>query len=166
MFFKEDHQKSTDALLVLEEIDDDLDEVGIMFVKLDDEVSHKYYFQHVTFDWYQQKEAAEYGIESFPTLVVFENGIPNLYDGAFESGEKIMEWIVAESTGDNTIEIVTDNMLDTIVANYDHVAVVFYKKGEEESESFIEMLEHIDDEATENEISIKIVRYPSDIKMN
>lgn len=166
VFFKEDHQKSTDALLVLEEIDDDLDEVGIMFVKLDDEVSHKYYFQHVTFDWYQQKEAAEYGIESFPTLVVFENGIPNLYDGAFESGEKIMEWIVAESTGDNTIEIVTDNMLDTIVANYDHVAVVFYKKGEEESESFIEMLEHIDDEATENEISIKIVRYPSDIKMN
>ena len=38
VFFKEDHQKSTDALLVLEEIDDDLDEVGIMFVKLDDEV--------------------------------------------------------------------------------------------------------------------------------
>jgi len=145
VFFKEDHQKSTDALLVLEEIDDDLDEVGIMFVKLDDE-----------------KEAAEYGIESFPTLVVFENGIPNLYDGAFESGEKIMEWIVAESTGDNTIEIVTDNMLDTIVANYDHVAVVFYKKGEEESESFIEMLEHIDDEATENEISIKIVRIDDD----
>ena len=50
MFFKEDHQKSTDALLVLEEIDDDLDEVGIMFVKLDDEVSHKCCFQHVTFD--------------------------------------------------------------------------------------------------------------------
>jgi len=145
VFFKEDHQKSTDALQVLEEIDDDLDEVGIMFVKLDDE-----------------KEAAEYGIESFPTLVVFENGIPNLYDGTFESGEKIMEWIVAESTGDNTIEIVTDNMLDTIVANYDHVAVVFYKKGEEESESFIEMLEHIDDEATENEISIKIVRIDDD----
>ena len=44
MFFKEDHQKSTDALLVLEEIDDDLDEVGIMFVKLDDEVSYKCYF--------------------------------------------------------------------------------------------------------------------------
>merc|ERR1712029_1315982 len=52
VFFKEDHQKSTDALLVLEEIDD---EVGIMFVKLDDE-----------------KGAAEYGIEAFPTLVVFE----------------------------------------------------------------------------------------------
>jgi len=130
VFFKEDDKKSSEALRVLEEIDDDLDE----------------------------KEALEYGIEQFPTLVVFENGIPNLYDGGFESGEEVVKWIVAESTGDNTIEIVTDNMLDQIVATHDHVAVVFYKKGEEESETFIEMLEHIDDEANENEFPIKIVR--------
>ena len=90
---------------------------------------------------------------------MFENGIPNLYDGGFESGEEVVRWIVAESTGDNTIEIVTDNMLDQIVATHDHVAVVFYKKGEEESETFIEMLEHIDDEANENEFPIKIVRW-------
>jgi len=38
IFFKEDDPKSTAALDILEEIDDDLDEVGIMFVKLDDEV--------------------------------------------------------------------------------------------------------------------------------
>ena len=38
IYFKEDEKKSSEALLVLEEIDDDLDEVGIMFVKLDDEV--------------------------------------------------------------------------------------------------------------------------------
>ena len=38
VFFKEDEKKSTEALLVLEDIDDDLDELGIMFVKLDDEV--------------------------------------------------------------------------------------------------------------------------------
>ena len=69
-----------------------------------------------------------------------------------------MKWIVAESTGDNTIEIVTDNMLDQIVANHDYVAVVFYKKGQDESEAFIEKLEHIDDEANENELPIKIVR--------
>jgi hypothetical protein len=35
--------------------------------------------------------------------VVFENGIPNLYDGGFESGEDILEWIVSESSGDHTI---------------------------------------------------------------
>jgi len=141
VFFKEDDPKSTAALDVLEEIDDDLDEVGIMFVKLDDE-----------------KEAAEYGIENFPTLVVFENGIPNLYDGSFETGEEVLAWIVGESSGDNTIEIVTDNMLDQIVADHDHVAVVFYKKGEDSSEKLIEMLEHIDDEANENEFPIKLLR--------
>jgi len=141
VFFKEDDPKSVAALEVLEEIDDDLDEVGIMFVKLDDE-----------------KEAAEYGIEIFPSLVVFENGIPNLYDGSFESGEEILSWIVNESSGDHTIEIVTDNMLDQIVADHDHVAVVFYKKGEESSEKLIEMLEHIDDEANENEFPIKLLR--------
>ena len=75
-----------------------------------------------------QKEAAEYGIDDFPSLVVFENGIPNLYDGSFESGEEVLGWIVNESSGDHTIEIVTDNMLDQIVAEHDHVAVVFYKK--------------------------------------
>jgi len=141
VFFKEDDPKSTAALDVLEEIDDDLDEVGIMFVKLDDE-----------------KEAAEYGIDNFPTLVVFENGIPNLYDGSFETGEEVLAWIVNESSGDHTIEIVTDNMLDQIVADHDHVAVVFYKKGEDSSEKLIEMLEHIDDEANENEFPIKLLR--------
>jgi len=141
VFFKEDDPKSTAALDVLEEIDDDLDEVGIMFVKLEDE-----------------KEAAEYGIETFPTLVVFENGIPNLYDGSFEIGKEVLAWIVSESSGDNTIEIVTDNMLDQIVADHDHVAVVFFKKGEDSSEKLIEMLEHIDDEANENEFPIKLLR--------
>ena len=36
--FQDDHPASTAALEVLEEIDDDLDEQGIVFVKLDDEV--------------------------------------------------------------------------------------------------------------------------------
>ena len=38
VFFKEEEKKSIDALAVLEEIDDDLDELGIIFVKLDDQV--------------------------------------------------------------------------------------------------------------------------------
>ena len=96
-----------------------------------------------------------------------------MYDGSFETGEEVLAWIVGESSGDNTIEIVTDNMLDQIVADHDHVAVVFYKKvnkndssaenkvvlkGEDSSEKLIEMLEHIDDEANENEFPIKLLR--------
>ena len=45
VFFKEDDKKSTEALNVLEEIDDDLDEVGIMFVKLDDEVCSRNFLE-------------------------------------------------------------------------------------------------------------------------
>jgi hypothetical protein len=46
----------------------------------------------------------------------------------------ILSWITAESSGDHTIEIVTGNMLDQIVAENDHVAVLFYEKGNEKSE--------------------------------
>ena len=82
---QDEDSKSTAALEVLEEIDDDLDEAGIIFVKLDDEVA-----THTSFKLSEdplQKEAAEYGIDQFPSLVVFENGIPNLYDGGFTDSQ-------------------------------------------------------------------------------
>ena len=44
----------------------------------------------------RQKEAAEYGIEEFPKLVVFENGIPNLYDGGFADGQVVILFIVVD----------------------------------------------------------------------
>ena len=40
---QDEHPASTAALEVLEEIDDDLDEQGIVFVKLDDEVFYLNY---------------------------------------------------------------------------------------------------------------------------
>ena len=92
---QDEHPASTAALEVLEEIDDDLDEQGIVFVKLDDEVFYLNYtwnssirdFEYLCRRNLPQKEAAEYGIEEFPKLVVFENGIPNLYDGGFTDGQ-------------------------------------------------------------------------------
>jgi hypothetical protein len=48
-------------LQLLEEIDDDLDELGIMFVKMDDE-----------------KEAEEYGINKFPSIGNFLSYFPSL----------------------------------------------------------------------------------------
>jgi hypothetical protein len=48
-------------LQLLEEIDDDLDELGIMFVKMDDE-----------------KEAEEYGINKFPSIGNFYNYFPSM----------------------------------------------------------------------------------------
>ena len=48
----------------LENIDDDLDAVGIAFVKTDD-----------------AEFAAEMGVKKYPSLVYFELGNPSLYDG-------------------------------------------------------------------------------------
>lgn len=51
-------------LTELENIDDDCDQHNIAFVKISD-----------------LNEAKEYGIESLPTLVLFERQIPHIYDG-------------------------------------------------------------------------------------
>lgn len=141
LFFREDEDKSTEALNILEEIDDDLDEQDIVFVKIDD-----------------AQEASEYGIENFPTLVLFENGIPNMFDGIFDNGEDILLWIISEASGDHTIETVTDNMLDILVSEHDHVAVLFFDKGDTESEKVLEALEQIDDDIHAYEFPIKMLR--------
>lgn len=50
----------------MENIDDECDNLGIVFVKIDN-----------------ADEAKEYGIEKIPALMYFEKGIPTLYKGKF-----------------------------------------------------------------------------------
>lgn len=57
-------KKSQKALNELENIDDECDTLGIVFVKIDDE-----------------EESKLYGIEEVPALLYFENGVPTLYNG-------------------------------------------------------------------------------------
>jgi len=59
-----DQKKSQKVLSELENIDDDCDQHNIAFVKIND-----------------LEEAKEYGIDSLPTLVLFERKIPHIYDG-------------------------------------------------------------------------------------
>ena len=100
-----------------EEIDDDLDEKGILFVKVN-----------------EASAAIEYGIEERPTLVTFERGIPNVYEGSnFNDAQHILEWIAGDVLGEDTVEKVTDSMLDMMIAKHQHVAACFYFKGDVES---------------------------------
>jgi len=66
LFYEENGPESTHALEALEEIDDDLDELGVLMVKIN-----------------EPSVAADFGIENRPTLVIFERGIPNLYEGKY-----------------------------------------------------------------------------------
>jgi hypothetical protein len=65
-FFVDDNneRKSQHVLNELENIDDECDMLGIVFVKIDN-----------------RDEAKEYGIEKLPALMYFEKGIPTIYEG-------------------------------------------------------------------------------------
>lgn len=65
--FNPDDKDETESIAVLgelENIDDECDQKGITFVKIDN-----------------PDEAKEYGIDVIPTLVYFENKIPSVYNG-------------------------------------------------------------------------------------
>lgn len=55
------------ALSELENIDDECDKHGIVFVKISN-----------------VDEAKEYGLDDLPALVYFENKIPSIYEGNFK----------------------------------------------------------------------------------
>jgi thioredoxin-like negative regulator of GroEL len=131
----EDDRKSQRVLNELENIDDECDQLGIVFVKIDND-----------------EEAQEYGIEKVPSLVYFENGIPMLYEGNLEEEEKVLKWLEHQIKSDE-IEDVTDEMLDILIDKKQFVAVLFYDKNQKKSQKVLAELENIDDECDQNNIA-------------
>ena len=140
----EDHE----VLGELENIDDDCEQAGVPFVKIDNDA-----------------EAKEYGIDELPTLVYFENRIPSIYEGKaidsvyidaewwierklyikfaakklptvnlltltcpstgdLSNEQEVLRWLMEQKTTD-TIEEVTDEILDDLIANFEYVVVYF-----------------------------------------
>ncbi|KAL3277969.1 hypothetical protein HHI36_013309 [Cryptolaemus montrouzieri] len=135
LFYDDDDRKSQKVLNELENIDDECDKLGIVFVKIDND-----------------DEAKEYGIDKIPSLVYFEEGIPTLYEGNLEDEEKVLKWF-EEQTKTDQIEDVTDEMLDLILEKKAFVAVLFYDKEQKKSQKVLAELENIDDECDQNKIA-------------
>ncbi|XP_055690238.1 uncharacterized protein LOC129793827 isoform X16 [Lutzomyia longipalpis] len=135
LFYDNNDKKSQRILEELENIDDECDEMGILFVKIDND-----------------EEAKEYGIEKIPKLLFFENGIPTMYEGPLDDEEGLLKWMEAQKSSDE-IEDITDEMLDLIIEKMDHVAVLFYDKDQKESTKILAELEDIDDECDQNDIA-------------
>ncbi|XP_046406800.1 uncharacterized protein LOC124171637 isoform X5 [Ischnura elegans] len=135
LFYDNNDKKSQKILNELENIDDECDQHGIVFVKMDNE-----------------EEAKEYGIEKVPTLVYFENEIPTIYEGNLEDEEKVLEWLVQQVESDE-IEDVTDEMLDMLITKMSNLAVLFYDKDQKKSQKVLVELENIDDECDHHGIS-------------
>lgn len=110
-FFTDDNndKKSDKILAELENIDDECDQLGITFVKIDN-----------------VEEAKEYGIEKVPKSLYFEKGIPTMYEGNLEKEDDLLRWLELQTSSDE-IEDVTDEMLDIIIEKMRHVAVLFCK---------------------------------------
>lgn len=92
----------------LEKIDDDCDEKGIQFVKIDDE-----------------RTSRSYGIESVPAIVFFEKQVPNIYSGDLLNEEEILHWLVSQL--EEEIEDVSDEALDRMIKEGSTLAVLFCK---------------------------------------
>ncbi|KAK9884507.1 hypothetical protein WA026_007346 [Henosepilachna vigintioctopunctata] len=135
LFYDDDDRKSQKVLNELENIDDECDKLGIVFVKIDND-----------------DEAKEYGIDKIPSLVYFEDGIPTLYEGNLEEEEKVLKWFEEQIKTDQ-IEDVTDEMLDLILEKKQYVAVLFYDKDQKKSQKVLAELENIDDECDQNKIA-------------
>ena len=63
---------STKALSALETIDDDLDVHDIVMLKMSDTI-----------------EAKQYGVKEFPSLMMFSNKIPELFEGTYREGAQL-----------------------------------------------------------------------------
>jgi len=104
-----DDLSSVASLNALEAIDDDCDREGVSVVKVDD-----------------KEFAAGHGVMSFPALVYFEHGVPNVYPGQAGDAEEVLSWVRTQLRSDE-MEEVTDEMLKTLVDEHEHVAVIVCK---------------------------------------
>ncbi|XP_017797248.1 PREDICTED: uncharacterized protein LOC108578426 isoform X1 [Habropoda laboriosa] len=135
LFYDNNDRKSQKTLNELENIDDECDQIGVTFVKIDN-----------------AEEAKEYGIEKIPSLIYFEKGIPTLYEGNLEDEEKVLKWLEHQQKSDH-IEDITDEMLDMVIEKMPHVAVLFYDKDQKKSQKILAELENIDDDCDQHNIA-------------
>ena len=112
----------------LEKIDDDCRRFEIDFVKVSD-----------------GEEAGQYGIDSLPGLLYFENRIPSLYDGDLAKVKPLLEWLIEQKTTD-TIEQITEEILEILVEEEEYLAVFFSGPCEEDDpcHAILEELEKVD----------------------
>ncbi|XP_076673088.1 hulk isoform X2 [Andrena cerasifolii] len=135
LFYDNNDRKSQKILNELENIDDECDQLGVIFVKIDN-----------------AEEAKEYGIEKMPGMLYFEKGIPTLYEGNLEDEEKVLKWLEQQKKSDQ-IEDITDEMLDMVIEKMPHVAVLFYDKDQKKSQKILAELENIDDDCDQHNIA-------------
>ena len=73
------------------------------------------------------EEALEYGLKQLPSLVFFENQMPNMFDGNLENSKQVLTWIIEIAMQDK-IELVSGAMLEKLVEEKTNLAVFVHDK--------------------------------------
>lgn len=123
-------RECSDILKGLENIDDDTDDHGILFVTTDD----------LTL-------ARKNGINKFPSLVLYRHGKHTIYTGNMKKPDDVLKWVTSEEALDSPdqIEALNEKMLDKLLTRSSYVAVLFTKaKGCSECDKVLHELEKID----------------------
>jgi thioredoxin-related protein len=154
----EEGEKCDKILDDLENIDDELDEAGIIFVTTE-----------------ETDVAKKYNIKSFPKLVFFRNKDPLVFTGDLNDEDEVLTWLTDENTLEipGKIEEVNMRMLEKILAENEHIVVFFCMtdqtfgffyfiflffffildpEGDKKSQKILNELENIDDECEEKDI--------------
>lgn len=107
----------------LENIDDECDEKGIAFVKIDDDELAQTYGLH----------------DELPALVYFENRIPSVYQGDLKNEEQVLDWLIKQQSSDE-IEEVSHELLNVLIQKHNQLAALIYKPKDKQSEKVLKEL--------------------------
>ncbi|QQP55796.1 Putative LOC100161052 [Caligus rogercresseyi] len=123
----------------LEHIDSLLGEHGIMLVTTED-----------------RDVARQHDIRGFPSLALFRNGEPLIYEGDLHEETSILDWITQKNNLmlHEKITKVNADFLQHMLSTESHVLAALYREGNLQDEQFLDVLEHIDDELEENKIHL------------
>ena len=103
--------------------------------------------------------AEEIGVETYPALVFFKEGVPNLYEGDLTVEEEVLDWLI-EMKVESHIELITRPMLETMVVEVQYLAVFFYKQNCRTCDQIILELENIDDECDQYGVQMVKLKDP------
>ena len=141
IFYDSKKKKQRKFMDGIDTIDDEAEKLEIFMVKVDDPVT-----------------ARHYGLYQLPAVIYFEDGIPNIYEGA-QSPRAILNWLEEQKTS-NGIEEVNGVLLDRLIKEEEYVAAVFLSECIDDDklvcDELIENLEEIDDEL--DKIDILLVK--------
>lgn len=108
----DDCQECEEILEALEQIDGEVDQFGIDFVKIA-----------------SSEAAAKYNVVNIPSLLYFRKQVPMLYDGDLHQVDRVLQWLTSQDVFEikNEIEEVNRKMLDKLLEENEFLAVYFCK---------------------------------------